>query len=286
MPSTTSADGTTISYHLAGNGPAIIFAPGALNLRDTFAPMAAELACDHTVITYDRRGRGESTDTSPYAIEREVDDLRALVEVGDGSASVFGFSSGAILALKAVADELDVERLYLYEPPFRFDDGQPSPPEDLPARLQALLDEGKPGEVVATFQLESVGLPEQAVSAIRQSPIWPQLEAMAQSVVYDATISGTLKRPTAEMTASSVATLIMQGARTWPLLNVRPPSSPTSFPMLLAPSWLRERATPSTPSLPPRRSASSRAESPRRARALPHGLRPRLDVCDCATAVG
>lgn len=81
MPSTTSADGTTISYDLAGNGPAVVFVPGAFNVRDTCAPLAAELASDHTVITYDRRGRGQSSDTTPYAIEREVDDLRALVKV-------------------------------------------------------------------------------------------------------------------------------------------------------------------------------------------------------------
>lgn len=219
MPSTTSADGTTISYDLAGSGPAIIFVAGAFNLRDTCAPLASELATDHTVITYDRRGRGQSSDTLPYAIEREVDDLRALVEVTGGSASVFGYSSGAILALKAVADGVDVERLYLYEPPFRFDGAEPSPQADLPARLQALLDEGKPGDVVATFQIEAVGLPEDTVSSIRQSPIWPHLEAMAQSVVYDATISGTLMQPTVEMAAVAAPTLILQGAQTWSSLQ-------------------------------------------------------------------
>ena len=102
---------------------------------------------------------------------------------------MFGFSSGAILALKAVADGVAVERLYLYEPPFRFDEDQPAPPADFPARLQALLDAGDPGAVVATFQIEGVGLPQEVVADNRRSPMWAQLEAMAQSAVYDAVIT-------------------------------------------------------------------------------------------------
>ena len=219
MPSTRSADGTTISYDQAGIGPAIIFVSGAFNLRDTCAPLAAALAPDHTVITYDRRGRGRSTDTSPYAIEREVDDLRALMAVAGGAASVFGYSSGATLALKAVADGLAVDRLFLYEPPFRFENSQPSPPADLPARLQGLLEADRPGDVVATFQIEGIGLPEETVRHLRLSPMWPHLEALAQSVVYDATITGILQTPTAEMTAVSTPTLILQGERTWPFLQ-------------------------------------------------------------------
>jgi pimeloyl-ACP methyl ester carboxylesterase len=117
MASVASVDGTTIDYDIAGSGPVIVFAAGVFNLRDTLAPLAAELNADHTVLTYDRRGRGESGDTAPYSIEREVEDLQALIELAGGSASVFGFSSGAILALKAVADGVAVKRLDLYEPP-------------------------------------------------------------------------------------------------------------------------------------------------------------------------
>ncbi len=113
MASVASVDGTTIDYDIAGSGPVIVFVAGVFNLRDTFTPLAAELGSDHTVLTYDRRGRGESGDTAPYSIEREVEDLQAIIEAAGGSASVFGFSSGAILALKAVADGVAVERLYL-----------------------------------------------------------------------------------------------------------------------------------------------------------------------------
>jgi|SRR6188472_1192815 pimeloyl-ACP methyl ester carboxylesterase len=218
MASVASVDGTTIDYDIAGSGPVIVFVAGVFNLRDTLAPLAAELNADHTVLIYDRRGRGESGDTAPYSIEREVEDLQALIEVAGGSGSVFGFSSGAILALKAVADGVAVKRLYLYEPPFRFDEKQPAPPADLPARLQALLDAGDPGAVVATFQVEGVGLPEQVVNDIRRSPMWSQLEAMAQSVVYDAVITTDLQRPTAAMAAVSAPTLVLQGDPTWPFL--------------------------------------------------------------------
>jgi pimeloyl-ACP methyl ester carboxylesterase len=218
MASVASVDGTTIDYDIAGSGPVIVFVAGVFNLRDTLAPLAAVLKADHTVLTYDRRGRGESGDTAPYNIEREVEDLQALIEVAGGSASVFGFSSGAILALKAVADGVAVKRLYLYEPPFRFDENQFAPPADLPARLQALLDGGDPGALVATFQVESVGLPEEVVKDIRRSPMWSQLEAMAQSVVYDAIITTDLQRPTAAMTAVTTPTLVLQGDPTWPLL--------------------------------------------------------------------
>lgn len=219
MSSTTSADGTTISYDQAGDGPAIIFVAGAFNLRDTCAPLAGELAPDHTVITYDRRARGQSTDTRPYAVEREVEDLKALLEAAGGSASVFGYSSGAILALEAVSSGLEVDRLFLYEPPFRVGNGAPPLATDLPDRLQRLLEEGKPGEVVATFQTEGIGLPAEVVRNLRQSPMWPQLEAMAQSVVYDATICQAYQQPTEAMCAVAVPTLVLQGEQTWPLLR-------------------------------------------------------------------
>ncbi len=146
MPSVRSADGTTIDYDIAGSGPALVFVTGAFNLRDTCAPLAAELAEDHTVVTYDRRGRGASTDTAPYRIEREVEDLQSLIGVVGGSASVFGFSSGATLALKAAADGLPVERLYLYEPPFRFSEEEPALPADLPSRLQSVAARAAPSQ--------------------------------------------------------------------------------------------------------------------------------------------
>ena len=179
---------------------------------------------------WDRRATIESVETTwwmlgaerwfinPGLQSRPFAHLQALIEVAGGSASVFGYSSGAILALKAVADGVAVERLYLYEPPFRFDEDQPAPPADFPARLQALLDAGDPGAVVATFQIEWVGLPQEVVNDAQRSPMWAQLEAMAQSAVYDAVITTDLQRPTAEMAAVLTPTLVLQGDPTWPFL--------------------------------------------------------------------
>jgi len=223
----TSPDGTTIAYDVVGRGPALVFVPGVFNLRDTGAPLAAELAPDFTCYLYDRRARGDSTDTPPYAVEREVEDLRAVIDVAGGHAAVFGYSSGAVLALRAAAagpgvDGGGVDRLFLYEPPFRFPGGPATPPvpaADLPERLQRLLEQGRSAEVVTTFQLEGVGLPPDVVEGIRHAPFFPALQAMAASVVHDATLTRDLAVPSPAMAAVGVETVVLRGGRTWPVLE-------------------------------------------------------------------
>jgi pimeloyl-ACP methyl ester carboxylesterase len=126
MSTVRSKDGTTIGFEQTGHGPALILVDGALCSR-AMGPMGAlarRLAADFTVIRYDRRGRGESTDTPPYAVEREVEDISALVEAAGGSASLFGISSGAALALEAAARGLAIPKAALYEPPFIVDDSR------------------------------------------------------------------------------------------------------------------------------------------------------------------
>lgn len=221
MDTVASRDGTPIAFDPAGTGSPLVFVAGAFNDHTTCAALAAELADRHTVITYDRRGRGESGDTPPYAIDREVEDLAALIEMAGGSAAVFGFSSGAQLALRAAADGAAITHLVLYEPPFAFDSSEFGPP-DLHRQLAELVAQGRPGDAVAHFQTAGIGLPEEFVAQLRQSPMWPALEAMAESVVYDATIMTTLARPTmamTAMTAMTVPTLIIAGAQTWPKLG-------------------------------------------------------------------
>ena len=115
MSSITSSDGTTISYDRSGDGPPVIVVLGAFNTRETGAPLAAHLAARFTVVNYDRRGRGASTDTMPYAVDREIDDLAALIST-TGSAAVFGYSSGAALAIRAAARGLPITKLALYDP--------------------------------------------------------------------------------------------------------------------------------------------------------------------------
>ena len=211
MDTVTSQDGTRIAYEVAGNGYPVIFAAGAFNDHTRLASLAAELSDTFTVVGYDRRARGASGDVRPYAIDREVEDLAALIGKVGGAAAVFGFSSGAVLALHA-ATTLPITHLALYEPPFEVP-GQDRR-ADLPDRLQALIDAGQPGEAVSLFQAEGIGLPPQLVEQIRHSPMFPALEAIAQSTVYDAIIT---RRP--GIPVVPVPTLVMTGADTWPALQ-------------------------------------------------------------------
>jgi pimeloyl-ACP methyl ester carboxylesterase len=211
MDFVTSADGTRIAYERAGRGAPIVFVTGAFNDHHTAAPLAAELAGDFTVITYDRRARGESGDTRPYAIEREVDDLAALIDLAGGGAAVFGYSSGALLALVAAAAKLPITRLALYEAPFGL-----TGKTDLPERLDDLVARGRPGDAVSLFQTEGIGIPAETVAQIRQSPMFGALAAIAQSTAYDATITRAFADPDPAWIAVDVPVLVISGAETWP----------------------------------------------------------------------
>jgi pimeloyl-ACP methyl ester carboxylesterase len=213
MDFVTSADGTRIAYERAGSGHPIVFASGAFNDHHTCAPLAERLAGDFTVVVYDRRGRGESGDVRPYAIDREVEDLAALIGTVGAGAAVFGYSSGALLAVYAAAMKAPVTSLALYEAPFAM-----AGPPDLPARLDDLVRRGRGGDAVSLFQSEGIGLPAEVVAGIRESPMFPALEAIAQSTVYDATITAAYAEPGPALLAAEVPALVMNGAATWPRL--------------------------------------------------------------------
>jgi pimeloyl-ACP methyl ester carboxylesterase len=220
MDTTISRDGTRIAFERAGTGHPIIFITGAFNDHHTAAPLAKELESDHTVITYDRRARGLSGDTAPYAIERELEDLAALIELAGGSAAVFGFSSGAVLALRAAVDQPGITHLMLYEAPFALAEQGPTPFE-APGQLAALVEQGRRGDAVELFQRVVIGLPAEMIAQARQSPMWPALEEIAQSLVYDATITATLGVPTEEMIAVRTPILVLNGVETWPEVRRR-----------------------------------------------------------------
>lgn len=190
METTQSADGTTIAFTSVGAGPAIVLALGAFNDSASGAPLAAALADEYTVISYDRRGRGASGDTQPYAVEREVEDLAAVVEAADGSAAVFGHSSGALLALRAAASGVPITHLALYEPPLNLDPGWPARARELTGAIKKLLAEGKRGDAVELFQTDVIGMPVEVVEQLRQAPFRPGLEAMAHTLVYELVITG------------------------------------------------------------------------------------------------
>ena len=219
METVTSRDGTTLAFDRAGAGPPLILIAGALNDRATLAPLAALLAPHYTTISYDRRGRGDSADTAPYAVEREVEDLDALIAAAGGAAAVFGFSSGGVLAPLAAARGSAITHLVLYEPSYPVDgDGFRWPPADRPERLAALIAAGRPGDAVAHFQ-ESIGLPPAAIAGMRQAPFWPTLERLAPTLVYDTTLSRQGLLPAATLATIATPTLVLHGETTFPILR-------------------------------------------------------------------
>ncbi|MGW3999937.1 alpha/beta fold hydrolase [Amycolatopsis sp. NPDC004772] len=186
MTTTTSADGTRIAYTRAGTGPALVLVDGAMCYRGSSPndALAKELAAHFTVYTYDRRGRGESGDTGPYAVEREVEDLAAVVKEAGGEAFLFAISSGVGLALEA-APRLAVPKLALYEPPFIVDDSRSRVPEDYVTRLDQALKDGKRGKAVKMFMTEGVGLGGLMVATMRIMPFWAKLKKVAHTIPYD-----------------------------------------------------------------------------------------------------
>lgn len=206
MRTVTSKDGTAIVFDTIGQGPAVILVVGAFNDRTTGMPLAQVLAPHFTVFTYDRRGRGDSGDTLPYAIEREIEDLKALIEAAGGSALVFGYSSGAVLTLRAAARGLAIPKLALYDPP-------PTGPGagDLAARLAELIAAGRRGDAVELFQTEGVGMPHEVVVQMRHAPFRPVLEQMAHTLVYEMTILTDVSMPPEAAASVQSPTLVLVG---------------------------------------------------------------------------
>lgn len=186
----TSADGTSIAYEVHGSGPALILVDGGLCYR-TMGPaagLAKALAADFTVHIYDRRGRGESDPgATPWSIDRELEDLAAMIDGGGGSAHVFGVSSGAALSLEAARRGLPINRLALYEAPFILDDTRAPHPLDTPQQLRDLVDRGERGEAVKTF-MRLVGLPAPFIGLMRVLPAWKKLTGIAHTLPYDLSI--------------------------------------------------------------------------------------------------
>ena len=204
MGTVTSRDGTRIAFDQAGAGPAIILVVGAFNDRATGAPLARSLEQHFTVLNYDRRGRGESGDTAPYAIEREIEDIDALIAQAGGSAGVFGYSSGAILALRAAAQGLAISQLALFEPP-----PTGAKAGQLVPQLAEFIAAGRRGDAVELFQTEAVGIPAAVVAQMRNSPFRPALEKMAHTLVYESTILRSL--PTVLIASVRVPLLVIDG---------------------------------------------------------------------------
>jgi pimeloyl-ACP methyl ester carboxylesterase len=188
MQTVRSKDGTTIAFDRSGRGPSLVIVGGALSDRGAVSDLAPRLADALTVIAYDRRGRGDSTDTPPYAVEREIEDLAALVDAAGGSSFVLGHSSGAVLALRAAEAGVPIARLALYEPPLMVDATRPPIPDDYVSHLDELVATGRGSEAVSYFLTTGPLVPPPVIDQLRQSPAWPPMEAMAPTILYDARI--------------------------------------------------------------------------------------------------
>jgi pimeloyl-ACP methyl ester carboxylesterase len=190
MDKVTSIDGTQIAFDQLGDGPPVIVVGGAMCDRALTGPTAEELAKHFTVLNYDRRGRGDSGDTGPYAVEREIEDIGALIVEAGGTASVYGHSSGAGLALHATAYGVPIDKLVLHEPPYNTDgEEEQRISREYALDLEAMLSEGRRGDAVELF-FTTVGMPPEMVGGMRQTPRWAELEAMAPTLAYDSEIMG------------------------------------------------------------------------------------------------
>ena len=208
----TSADGTPIALETTGDGPPVILVGGAFNDRSTVAGLAAVLAPQFTAVTYDRRGRGRSGDSASYAVEREIEDLAAVIGRAGDTAGVFGHSSGAVLALEAAARGLAVGKVAAYEPTYVIDGTRPRPGDDLAGRLQALIGHGDRDEAVALFQAEAVGLPAEIIDAMRCGPVWGWFTGLAHTLPYDVILCGPgMRLPAGRLAATQVPVLAIGG---------------------------------------------------------------------------
>jgi pimeloyl-ACP methyl ester carboxylesterase len=217
METVTSKDGTTIAFDRLGSGPPVVLVCGGSVARTADAAIAQELASDFTVFNYDRRGRGDSGDTLPYAIDREVEDIEAVIGAAGGSAFLWGSSSGAVLALIA-AESVPVTKLALWEPPF-VPEGVPRPPEDQVSQYETMIAEGRRGDAVEYFMTKVIGMPPEVVAGARSQPWWGATEALAHTLAYDARIMGDYTIPNDLVASVKVPTLVIAGGADFPWMR-------------------------------------------------------------------
>ncbi|MDQ1662293.1 MAG: hypothetical protein QOJ68_2273 [Blastococcus sp.] len=210
MEKVLSTDGTPISYQCSGAGPALVLVVGAFCDRSTTADLTPLLAPHFTVYEYDRRGRGSSGDSPDYSIDREIDDLAALIADAGGSALVYGHSSGAALALEAAARGVPITGLVAYEPPYTaLDDGTGGSTELLEG-VRARIAAGDRDGAAALF-LQGVGTPAEVVPMIRRSPGWPRMLELAPPLVYDLTLGNGGVVPRERLARIGVPTVAVSG---------------------------------------------------------------------------
>ncbi|WP_168120844.1 alpha/beta hydrolase [Paenibacillus sp. HB172176] len=219
MKSVISKDGTSIGYTRIGGGPVLILVDGALCYRASGpnGPLAELLSAYFTVYTYDRRGRGDSSDAKPYAIEREVEDVAAIIEEAGGSACLYGISSGAALALEAAKRLSSVTKLALYEAPFVVDGSRLPVPRDYAAVFDKLLASDRRSAAVKHFMRKGVGLPAIAMLIMPLMPAWSKLKAVAHTLPYDTLLTERFQQgeplPAEYWSSVGIPTLVVCGGK-------------------------------------------------------------------------
>ncbi len=220
MRSVISPDGTVIAYEQQGSGPALIIVDGAMSTRGGKAALRALLAPRLTVFGYDRRGRGDSGDTFPYAVDREIEDIQALIELAGGTAALYGHSSGAALALDAALQLGDsVSKVAMYEAPYNDDPAARRAWRHYLEQLADALAAGRHGDAVALF-MAYVGTPAEQIDAMRQQDFWPAMAALAPTLAYDhaAILGADGAVPAARAARLSVPVLVMYGTASFPFM--------------------------------------------------------------------
>jgi pimeloyl-ACP methyl ester carboxylesterase len=227
MRTVISNDGTTIAFDQSGTGPALILVGGMFEQRamasETAQLAALPLLAQHfSVFHYDRRGRGDSTDTPPYAVAREIEDIEALIDKAGGEAFVFGISSGAALAFEAaLALGGKVKKLAMYEAPYNDDDDARQAWKEFRRQLKEMLAAGRRGDAVGLFMM-LLGMPADHLDEMRQHPMWPMWEAVAPTIAYDAAALGEdAAVPTQKAASVAMPALIMDGgASAYPFMHI------------------------------------------------------------------
>ena len=214
----TSKDGTTIAFDRLGEGPPLVLVCGGSVDRQADAGYAQLLAEDFTVLNFDRRGRGDSDDTLPYAIEREIEDIEAVIRAAGGSAHLWGSSSGGALALLATASGLPVTKLAVWEPPYFTDERFTPPPADTATTYRRLVAEGRRGDAVEYFMGTVVGMPPEFIGWARTQPWWEGQEKIAHTLAYDAEVMGDDSLPAERLATIAVPTLVLTGGASMPFM--------------------------------------------------------------------
>ena len=217
----TSKDGTTIAFDRMGAGPAVVLVGAALCDRMAMSPVAALLCPHYTVFSYDRRGRGDSGNTLPYAVEREIEDIEAVIEHAGGSAFVFGGSSGASLAMEAAVRLAGrIRKLAMYEAPYNDDAMARRAWGEYIKGLSELLAAGRRGDAVALF-MKYTGMQDAQIDGMRHAPMWPGLEAIAPTLAYDHTaiLGNDASVPVERAAKVKAPVLVMNGGASFPFMQ-------------------------------------------------------------------